>query len=261
MHPTMYDLKGVGGGALVVAAGSVRKDGETYTVINDADVADIPNWLVDWLVQDLAKYRSACAEERHQRALSVEAIPEAEKAGRQKMGDQSAFDISEADIYLFPNWRAFQFAAMGMEGKTLEKGLIQQVEKFCAGGKQFVESENGKRQIHKAAFNKQLKFGNASFFNRLGQNKRTTLSAGLKLVLPPTRKHLMVTAMRKFPDTVTAEDGYCRLQKALSGSGFTLDGKTKAGQKAVREARRDAGFRPERTSHGWVWVRNTEQCG
>ena len=35
MHPTLYDLKGVGGGGLVVAAGSVRKDGEVYTVINE----------------------------------------------------------------------------------------------------------------------------------------------------------------------------------------------------------------------------------
>jgi hypothetical protein len=49
------------------------------------------------------------------------------------MGDESAFDISEADIYLFINWRASQFAAMGTVGRTLEKVLVQQVEKFCAG--------------------------------------------------------------------------------------------------------------------------------
>ena len=58
MHPTMYDLKGVGGGGLVVAAGSLRKDGEVYTVVDNAPVAEFPNWLVDWLVADIAKYRS-----------------------------------------------------------------------------------------------------------------------------------------------------------------------------------------------------------
>lgn len=214
MHPTMYDLKGVGGGGLVVAAGSVRKDGGMYAVVNDVPVADIPDWLVDWLVEDLSEYRSACAKERHDRAVSVAAIPQKEKAVRQQMGDNSAYDVSESDIYPFLNWRACQFAKMGAEGKTLEKVLIQQVEKFCAGGNKFVESEAGKRQIRKAATNKQLKFGNASFFNLLGQKKRATLSQGsshgLKIFRKPTRKGLMVAAMRRFPDRIAAEEGYRR---------------------------------------------------
>jgi hypothetical protein len=256
MHPTMYDLKGVGGGGLVVAAGSVRKDGEIYTIVNDIDVIDIPTWLVKWLVEDLARYRSACAKQRHERALSVAAIPEEEKAARQAMGDGSAFDISESDIYEFLNWRAFQFAAMGTEGKLLEKVLIQQVEKFCAGGKKFLESDGGRRQIHKAAFNKRLKVGNASFFNRLGQKKKAALGGGLILSTPPTRKSLMVAAIRRFPDSVTAEDGYRRLQKALAGTAFTVDGKTKAGQQAVGQAKKVAGFHAVQTTAGWMWVRD-----
>ena len=132
MHPTMYDLKGVGGGGLVVAAGSVRKDGEIYTVLNDVPVIDIPTWLVDWLIEDLSTYRSACAKERHERAMKVAALPEEVRTARQGIGDESAFDISESDIFEFLNWRAFQFAAMGTEGKLLEKVLRQQVEKFCA---------------------------------------------------------------------------------------------------------------------------------
>jgi hypothetical protein len=259
MHPTLYDLKGIGGGGLVVAAGSVRRDGEVYTVINDVAVVDVPDWLVNWLVADLATYRSACAKERHKHAATAATIPEDVRAVRQEMGDESAFDISEADIYLFINWRASQFAAMGMEGKLLEKVLVQQVEKFCAGGKRFVASDAGRRQIHKAAFNKRLRVGNASFFNRLGQNRRVALSEGLKVfVPPPTRKSLLVAAMKKFPDRVTVEDGYRRLQKVLAGTGFTVDSKTKAGQKAVREARRDAGFHTEQTSEGWMWVRKKQ---
>ena len=132
--------------------------------------------------------------------------------------------------------------------------LVQQVEKFCTGGKQFVESEAGKRQIHKAAFNKQLKFGDARFFNLLGQKKKAELWEGKKVFRTPTRKGLTVTAMRTFPDSVTSDDGYRRLQKALTGTGFTV-GKTAAGQKAVAEARKAAGFRTEQTSSGWVWVR------
>jgi hypothetical protein len=259
MHPTLYDLKGIGGGGLVVAAGSVRRDGEVYTVINDVAVVNIPDWLVNWLVEDLATYRSACAKERHEHAATAAAIPEDVRAVRQEMGDESAFDISEADIYLFINWRAFQFARMGMQGKTLEKALIQQVEKFCAGGKRFVASDAGRRQINKAAFNKRLRVGNASFFNRLGEKKRCTLSEGLKVFVPqPPRKSLLVAAMKGFPDTVTVEDGYRRLQRALARTGFTVDSKTKAGQKAVREARRDAGFHAEQTGEGWMWVRRKQ---
>jgi len=256
MHPTLYDLKGVGGGGLVVAAGSVRGDGEVYTIVNDVAVVDIPEWLVNWLVEDLAAYRSACAKERHQHAATAAAIPEEARAARQQRGDESAFDVSEADIYLFINWRAAQFARMGMEGKPLEKALVQQVEKFCAGGKRFVASDAGRRQIHKAAFNRQLRVGNASFFNRLGQKKRASLSEGLRVSSPPpTRKSLLVAAMKAFPDTVTVEDGYRRLQRALAGTGLTVDSKTKGGQKAVREARKEAGFRTQQTAEGWMWVR------
>jgi hypothetical protein len=65
----------------------------------------------------------------------------------------------------------------------------------------------------------------------------------------------MVAAMRRFPDTVTAEDGYRRLQKALAGTGFAVDGKTKAGQTAVAQARKAASFHAEQTNAGWMWVR------
>jgi hypothetical protein len=38
--------------------------------------------------------------------------------------------------------------------------------------------------------------------------------------------------------------------------GFAVDSKTKAGQKAVREARKAAGFHAEQATSGWMWVRN-----
>ena len=63
-HPTRYDLKGVGGGGLVVGAGSVRADGEVYTVISDGPVIPVPDWLVDWLCQDIHKYKSDLAKAR-----------------------------------------------------------------------------------------------------------------------------------------------------------------------------------------------------
>jgi hypothetical protein len=260
MHPTMYDLKGVGGGGLVVAAGSVRKDGEVYTVVDDVPVAEFPDWLVDWLFADLAKYRSECAKERIERSKSVHAMPSEERIALKEMGDDSAFDISESDIYLFINWRAFQFAAMGIQGKILEKALAQQVETFCAGGKKLLKTDAGNRQIHKAATNKRLKFGNASYFNRMSERKRATLVDGLKLSVPQSRKGVMIAELQRLPDHVSAKEGYRRLQNAMARKGFALDGKTKTGQKAVQEARKESGFRAEQTVDGWIWVRNKESA-
>ena len=53
IHPTLYDVKGTGGGGQVVAAGSIRDGGEKYTVFVDAEVVPIPDYLVDWIVKDV----------------------------------------------------------------------------------------------------------------------------------------------------------------------------------------------------------------
>lgn len=81
---------------------------------------------------------------------------------------------------------------------------------------------------------------------------------GLKLSVPETRKELMLAELHTFPDLVTAQQGYRRLQSTVARQGFTLDGKSKAGQKAVQEAWKEAGFRAEQTVDGWIWVRNQE---
>lgn len=56
-HTAGYDLKGNGGWGYVRAAGSVC-EGETVTVLHDVPIAPIPDWLVDFLVPDVAKARS-----------------------------------------------------------------------------------------------------------------------------------------------------------------------------------------------------------
>jgi hypothetical protein len=63
IHPTLFDVKGVGGGGYVVAPGSIRANGEVYTVIDDLPVTDVPNFLVDWLASRLRKnsIRSGCS--------------------------------------------------------------------------------------------------------------------------------------------------------------------------------------------------------
>lgn len=69
IHPTLYDVKGTGGGGQVVAAGSIRDNGEKYTVFVDAAVLPVPNYLVDWIVKDVHRHRSEVVKERQARLL------------------------------------------------------------------------------------------------------------------------------------------------------------------------------------------------
>jgi hypothetical protein len=69
--PNLCDVKGVGGGGFVVAAGCCRQtvtpDGivdEQYTVTDDAPILDVPDWLVDWVISQYRKFRSEDAVRR-----------------------------------------------------------------------------------------------------------------------------------------------------------------------------------------------------
>ena len=81
-HPTLYDLKGVGGGSLVVGAGSVKQTGEVYTCVDDGPVPEIPNWLVDWLVKDIEKYWDAVDAEKAEKLALKECGAKEARAGR-----------------------------------------------------------------------------------------------------------------------------------------------------------------------------------
>jgi bifunctional DNA primase/polymerase-like protein len=70
--PNLFDVKGVGGGGFVVAAGCCRQtvtsDGiveEMYTMEDgDAPVIDVPDWLVKWVIEQYRKFRSEDAIRR-----------------------------------------------------------------------------------------------------------------------------------------------------------------------------------------------------
>lgn len=60
-HFCGYDLKGCGGFGHIALEGCVR-DGETVVAFHDVPIAPIPDWLVDWLVADVAKGRAMKAK-------------------------------------------------------------------------------------------------------------------------------------------------------------------------------------------------------
>ncbi|SRR5713101_5528527 len=86
IHPTLFDVKGIGGGGYVVAPGSVRANGEVYTVIDDLPVIDVPDWLVDWLAKVITQWNSNKRREQQEYAAKVAALSKSEQAALQKAG-------------------------------------------------------------------------------------------------------------------------------------------------------------------------------
>lgn len=255
VHPTLYDVKGIGGGAFVVAAGCSREDGERYTVLVDAPVVPIPDWLVDWVKSDYAKYMSEMSKQRMATHDQAAGVPESVREVLRAQGEPSAFDVAEADIYDFMLSRAGSLASLGVNRKLIKKCLIELVKSFCAGGHAYVKEHVD--TIHNVAFSKTLRVGDAKWFKRMGEGKRAVLRARFEQLKAnyQTRKTLLVEAMRKFPDQISAEHGYQRLTRALAGTEYKLPENKKVSQHLISEIRKVAGFTTERTSTGWVWVR------
>ncbi|HEU0048680.1 MAG TPA: bifunctional DNA primase/polymerase, partial [Nitrososphaera sp.] len=144
-HPTLYDVKGIGGGSLVVGAGSVRESGEVYTAIDaDAEVVPVPNWLVDWLVADVTKFKIANRAEinvkRDTKILCREKFNLKERKACREQNMSEGFDVYPSDIYWFLRWRAGSFASLGQAPADIERDLYAQVKRFCLNGKAFCDT-------------------------------------------------------------------------------------------------------------------------
>jgi hypothetical protein len=222
MHPTVYDVKGVGGGSLVVGAGSVRDNGEVYSCIDDSPVAEIPNWLVDWLLADFKRYRLGWErelKEKHQAKAIALRMSEAERRKLRQQNLPDGFDIAEEDIYDFLRWRASSYSGLGETGEELTQSLTYQVARFCAGGEPFAKSERGQRLIQKIA-NEERKVGNATWFYRQRGAKADIHRIP---VPPPTKIGVIKEIMRRFPNRISSESALGLIETGLEEEGFPFD--------------------------------------
>jgi hypothetical protein len=254
-HPTLFDLKGIGGGGYVVAPGSVRANGEAYTVIDDLPVIDVPDWLVDWLAKEITRWNSDKRREQQEHAAKVAGLSRTEQSALRKAGDASGFKYPGSEIFPFMNWRAAILARNAVSKKNIQRQIIEELNRDFAGGRAFTDSEDGKTKIHGMVASKKLGVCNWGW---VGPKKKATLVEGSKITAPQTRPKLLVACMKKFPRSVGADDGYRRLQKSLVGTGFQLV-KGKAAEKAVAQVRKAAGYFTQRTKDGWIWVRTPNQ--
>lgn len=251
IHPTLFDVKGVGGGGYVIAPGSVRTSGEVYTVIDDVPVIDIPDWLIDWLSREITKWNSGRSKELIERAAKVNSLSKSERADLQNAGDPDGFKYPPSEIYAFMNWRAAILASNAVSRKNIVRQLTEEINRDFAGGKEYTASKTGQERIRRLVASKKR---GALNWGWVGPKKKAILSDGSKIMVPQTRHGLLVAAMKKFPKSVTASEGYHLLEEAMTGTGFKL-GKGRAAEKAVSLARKAAGYCAQRTINGWIWER------
>jgi hypothetical protein len=71
------------------------------------------------------------------------------------------------------------------------------------------------------------------------------------------RHQLLVEAIKKFPDMITAKEARTRFETALAGTGFKLP---RQGSYRISRAFEEAGFASRRLNSGWVWQRPGSQA-
>jgi len=254
MHPTLYDIKGVGGGSLVVGAGSVRDNGEVYACIDDSPVAELPNWLVDWLLADFQKYRvgrdKELAEKQEAKAIALR-MSEAERRKLRQQNLPDGFDIAEEDIYDFLRWRASSYSGLGETGEKLAQSLTYQVTRFCAGGEAFAKSETGQRVIQKIV-NEERNVGNATWFYRQGAAKVGDIHH--IPVPPPTKIGVIKEIVAGFPERISAASALELIEAGLEKEGFPFD--RRRDKDKLSGARKALGFMVE--DDGLQWKRASD---
>ena len=248
IHPTLYDLKCIGGVNLVVAAGSLRapdSEGriEKYTCVDESDPIDIPNGLVDWFVKDIKRYLVAVQNEKAKKFT--------EKSAR--IANLKTYDvIAEEDIFDFLRWRAHTLAGHGLLGEVLEQALTYIARIDCENGEVFVASEHGKAMIHKVA-SADWERGNATWFYKTGEPKSEVVGGHIMIYRNTTKHGVMESIIKEFPDKIATTDAFDRLEKGLAEEDYTFDATADRGM--VYAARKATGFAVQ--GHRW-WVRVTE---
>lgn len=239
IHPTIYDLKGIGGGSFVVAAGSVRESGEVYTCIDDGPVVPIPDWLVDWFIQDIRKYHDAKATEK------------AEKLKERIAQGRTLNVIAEEDVYDYLRWRAHHLVGLGLIGEGLENALTHLAKTDCDKGETFVASEHGKELIHKIAFSN-WEPGVATWFYQTGELKSEVLEGHIMIHKTANKHEVMERVIKSFPDKISTAEVYERLAKGMEDEDLSFD--RHKDRTMMWHARKAAGF--ELDGHVY-WVRAT----
>jgi hypothetical protein len=250
LKTTLYDVKGIGGTSYVVAAGSIRENGDLYAIGNSSPVQDITPWLVDWIVADFKKFKAGKATLRRQhlakqKALAMEFTPE-QRAEMRSQNNPDGFPIAESDTREFLSWRAAHLASFGFSRDVIRRGLKHLLIENCVNGKDYLEKHGD--TIIRIAESPSLHIGDSTWFYERAEK---TMS-GLTGQVPPQSRHgAMVEIIEAFPNEIDSDAAWKFLREGI------VDFDKRSGMKqAVANARAEAGFKVKTLgNHRWLWVR------
>jgi len=216
LHPNRYDLKGSGKGGFVIAAGGFHDNGEQYTRQIDAPVIDIPNWLIDWFVADIRKYRDAIDETKRLALLhknKVNTLSPRKRAALQRENNPNGFIISKSNTYSFLRAKARHFAKNGLPSKLIRQYLLDAAPRLCHDGVAFVTSEEGQRAIERI-----VKFAVVDEsegwldynYDDLNVAPSTTIDTtnGIKIKTRTSREELLRNIGQDFPPAISTTEVY-----------------------------------------------------
>lgn len=245
-----YDLKGFGNGGAVVGVGSVHYDtGEVYVCINEADPVPIPDWLIDWLEQDVKAYRSFIKEQQRaelKRAECVRKLSPKKQKELQEKDDQRGFLISKEKTYAFLKAKAKFFGTQGPSRETLRLFLIDRAVDACHGGKEYIESEDGMKALDRIVSATVIK-NDESFLSKLSLDAEDEIDIH-NLDVPMSQQATIVLLAEDFPLELSSTELYYRLESELTARGCSVlrgtDGNFKdTFRNAVSKAMKVAGYK------------------
>ena len=228
-----YDLKGFGGGQ-VVAEGCPRKDTGEIRTGNGLPVADIPDWLTDWLKKDSNVLVAA---------INAKKRADGKALARRQTGDM----VPTGRRTLFLTNLASRLFENRVSRKLILEAVTQQCREFCEDGVAWAASSAGKKKLRSIA--------NDATFRHKRVNPvylRPLRSNGLKVTEGADARRVRETAGRvpditRFPDSIPAVEVYRRLG---------LDKDSRAAQCQVSRDLKSAGFAARRVNNHWVTVLN-----
>ncbi len=257
-HPTKYDLKGIGRGGYVVSEGSRHPNGEIYTIMNDSPIIDVPDWLVDWFITDIGKYRHDAAVERERNKKILAEAP------NRVPDPNDATKVMPEKVDAFLKSRCGDLAIRGTRRDDIVLILKHQLQDHTSLSKE--GQKNYYHRIHDLAFDPNLKIGVgvawSSLWEKNHEKNHTILGTTTTTVKPNggmimeynSQQQLITKALRRFPDEISVEDAYLRLNNELD---LGLTTKNSRQNDNLRAARKAAGFVAKNRKGCWWWLRQS----
>ena len=224
MFKTLYDLKGIGGGSYIVGAGSVSKSGETYTIFDNSAVAPIPDWLVDWLVADIAKYRrdwKRMNARKEKEKLAATKMSAEQRAGLRAQGHADGFEINREDLHDFLLSVLKKFSAMGLSGDVLEHVLTSEIRQRVQGGEEYLASQRGRDSIRRRVAAESVRDLGASFYEK--RKNKPFDDSGLVMTKELTKRDVLQSVVGSFPPRLSGAEAESQIVAALKAAGMSFN--------------------------------------